>query len=93
MIGATISAGVLYLFVWKGLGFAQDKSYYAVTLSFLLCHYFYDHILFRDFEPLEPLRQPGADRGVRPSPPLRSESARLTARTAGRLAQGARPPG
>ncbi|MGE5414081.1 MAG: hypothetical protein ACM3NW_07900 [Syntrophomonadaceae bacterium] len=55
-IGATMSAGVLYLIVWKGLGFAQDKSYYAVTLSFLLCHYFYDHILFRDFEPLQPLR-------------------------------------
>jgi hypothetical protein len=55
-IGATMSAAVLYLIVWKGLGFAQDKSYYAVTLSFLLCHYFYDHILFRDFEPLEPLR-------------------------------------
>ncbi|HKD20174.1 MAG TPA: hypothetical protein VKG23_20155 [Thermoanaerobaculia bacterium] len=55
-IGATMSAGGLYLIVWKGLGFAQDKSYYAVTLSFLLCHYFYDHILFRDFEPLEPLR-------------------------------------
>ena len=55
-IGATLSAGVLYLIVWKGLGFAQDKSDYAVTLSFLLCHYFYDHILFRDFEPLEPLR-------------------------------------
>ncbi len=55
-IGATMSAAVLYLLVWKGLGFAQDKSYYAVTLSFLLCHYFYDHILFRDFEPLQPLR-------------------------------------
>jgi hypothetical protein len=55
-IAATVSAAVLYLIVWKGLGFAQDKSYYAVTLSFLLCHYFYDHILFRDFEPLEPVR-------------------------------------
>src|SRR5262249_42650713 len=54
MIGATFSAGVIYLFLWKGLGFAQDKSYYSVTLSFLLCHYFYDHILFRDFAPLEP---------------------------------------
>jgi hypothetical protein len=54
MIGATFSAGVIYLFLWKGLGFAQDKSYYSVTLSFLLVHYFYDHILFRDFAPLEP---------------------------------------
>jgi len=54
MIGATFSAGVIYLFLWKGLGFPQDKSYYSVTLSFLLCHYFYDHVLFRDFTPLEP---------------------------------------
>jgi hypothetical protein len=45
---------VIYLFLWKGLHFPQDKSYYAVTLSFLLIHYFYDHILFRDFTPLEP---------------------------------------
>jgi hypothetical protein len=56
MIGATLSAGVIYLILWKGLGFAQDKSYYTVVLSFLLVHYFYDHILFRDFEPLEPIR-------------------------------------
>jgi len=54
MIGATFSAAVIYLFLWKGLGFAQDKSYYSVTLSFLLVHYFYDHILFRDFAPLQP---------------------------------------
>jgi hypothetical protein len=54
MIGATFSAAVIYLFLWKGLGFAQDKSYYSVTLSFLLVHYFYDHILFRDFAPLTP---------------------------------------
>jgi hypothetical protein len=56
MIGATLSAAVVYLFLWKGLNFPQDKSYYTVVLSFLLIHYFYDHILFRDFEPLEPLR-------------------------------------
>jgi len=56
MIGATASAGVVYLFLWKGLHFSQDKSYYSVTLSFLLVHYFYDHLLFRDFEPLDPLR-------------------------------------
>lgn len=53
-IGATLSAGVIYFFLWKGLHFPQDKSYYAVTLSFLLIHYFYDHILFRDFAPLQP---------------------------------------
>ncbi len=56
MVGATLSAGVIYLILWKGLGFPQDKSYYVVVLSFLLVHYFYDHILFRDFEPLEPIR-------------------------------------
>ncbi len=56
MIGATFSAGVIYLILWKGLNFPQDKSYYVVVLSFLLVHYFYDHILFRDFEPLQPIR-------------------------------------
>src|SRR5262249_26276110 len=56
MIGATFSAGVLYLILWKGLNFPQERSYYVVVLSFLLVHYFYDHILFRDFEPLQPIR-------------------------------------
>jgi hypothetical protein len=56
MVGATLSAGLIYLILWKGLNFPQDKSYYVVVLSFLLVHYFYDHILFRDFEPLEPIR-------------------------------------
>lgn len=56
MIGATASAGIIYLLLWKGLNFSQDKSYYSVTLSFLLVHYFYDHLLFRDFEPLQPVR-------------------------------------
>jgi hypothetical protein len=50
MIGATMAAGLVYFFVWKGLGFPQDKSYYVVVLSFLLIHYFYDHFLFRDFQ-------------------------------------------
>jgi hypothetical protein len=62
MIGATVSAGVIYLILWKGLGFAQDKSYYTVVLSFLLIHYFYDHILFRDFEPLNPSAEASASR-------------------------------
>ena len=56
MIGATFSAAVLYLILWKGLNFPQERSYYVVVLSFLLVHYFYDHILFRDFEPLQPIR-------------------------------------
>jgi hypothetical protein len=50
MIGATLMAGAVYLMLWKGLGMPQDRSYYVVVLSFLLIHYFYDHILFRDFE-------------------------------------------
>lgn len=53
MVGVTVAAGAVYFFVWKGLGFPQDKSYYVVVLSFLLIHYFYDHFLFRDFAPLE----------------------------------------
>jgi hypothetical protein len=58
MILATLLSGAIYLVLWKGLGFAQDKSYYVVVLSFLLIHYFYDHFLFRDFAPLaeEPAR-------------------------------------
>jgi len=53
MIGATLIAGAVYLILWKGLGVPQDRSYYVVVLSFLLIHYFYDHILFRDFGGLE----------------------------------------
>jgi hypothetical protein len=53
MVVATLMAGAIYFFLWKGLGFAQDKSYYVVVLTFLLIHYFYDHFLFRDFAPLE----------------------------------------
>ena len=53
MILATLMAGGIYLVLWKGLGFPQDKSYYVVVLTFLLIHYFYDHFLFRDFAPLE----------------------------------------
>jgi hypothetical protein len=52
MIGFTLTAGVIYLALWKGFGFPQDQCYYVVVLSFLLIHYFYDHILFGDFEPL-----------------------------------------
>jgi hypothetical protein len=49
MIGATLLSGAVYLLLWKGLGFPQDKSYYVVVLTFLLIHYFYDHFLFREF--------------------------------------------
>lgn len=53
MVVATLMAGAIYLVLWKGLGFPQDKSYYVVVLTFLLIHYFYDHFLFRDFAPLD----------------------------------------
>lgn len=53
MVLATVMAGAIYLVLWKGLDFPQDKSYYVVVLSFLLIHYFYDHFLFRDFAPLD----------------------------------------
>lgn len=53
MIGATVLAGGVYLILWKGFDIAQDRAYYVVVLTFLLIHYFYDHILFRDFGTLE----------------------------------------
>ena len=53
MIGATLFSGAIYLLLWKGLGFPQDKSYYVVVLTFLLIHYFYDHFLFREFGTVE----------------------------------------
>lgn len=56
MVAATVMSGVIYFILWKGLGLPQDRSYYVVVLSFLLTHYFYDHILFRDFEPLDAVR-------------------------------------
>ena len=51
MVGATVISGGVYLLLWRGLGMPQDRAYYVVVLSFLLCHYFYDHFLFRDFRP------------------------------------------
>ncbi len=60
MIGATLISGGVYLFLWKGLGLPQDRSYYVVVLSFLLIHYFYDHFLFRDFGALEPSYLPSS---------------------------------
>ncbi len=53
MITATLLAGGVYFVLWRGLGMPQDRAYYVVVLSFLLIHYFYDHILFREFGPLE----------------------------------------
>jgi hypothetical protein len=56
MVTATLLAAVVYLVLWRGLGMRQDRAYYVVVLSFLLIHYFYDHILFREFGPLEEQR-------------------------------------
>ncbi|MDQ2979773.1 MAG: hypothetical protein M3R62_11180 [Acidobacteriota bacterium] len=60
MIAATLIAGSVYLVLWKGLAMPGDRAYYVVVLSFLLIHYFYDHILFREFGPFEvaPSRPP-----------------------------------
>src|SRR5207253_1859327 len=33
MVGATLVSGGLYLVLWRGLGFPQDKSYYVVARS------------------------------------------------------------
>jgi hypothetical protein len=52
MVGATLLSGAVYIVLWRGFGMDQDRAYYVVVLSFLLVHYFYDHILFRSFEPL-----------------------------------------
>jgi len=52
MIGFTLASGTVYLLLWQGFGFPQDQCYYVVVLSFLLIHYFYDHILFADFSGL-----------------------------------------
>lgn len=53
MVTATVVAGAVYFVLWRGLGIPQDRAYYVVVLSFLLIHYFYDHILFREFGPFE----------------------------------------
>ncbi|MGH9368877.1 MAG: hypothetical protein ACRD3M_14525 [Thermoanaerobaculia bacterium] len=53
MIGATVLSAVVYLVLWQGFDVPQDRAYYIVVLTFLLIHYFYDHILFRDFGTLE----------------------------------------
>ncbi len=63
MIGATLISGLVYLTLWKGLKMPSDRSYYVVVLSFLLIHYFYDHILFREFAALDArtAAAPGSD--------------------------------
>jgi hypothetical protein len=44
-LGALCLIGLL--FALSGLPFEQ--SYYIVVLSFLLIHYYHDHVLFRQF--------------------------------------------
>jgi hypothetical protein len=63
MIGFTLSAGVIYLVLWRGFQFPQDQCYYVVVLSFLLIHYFYDHILFGDFQTFRQTPQLEGSRG------------------------------
>lgn len=53
-IGFTLGAGAVYLVLWRGLRLPQDQCYYVVVLSFLLIHYFYDHILFADLRVFRP---------------------------------------
>jgi hypothetical protein len=67
MIGFTLGAGLIYLILWQGCRFPQDQCYYSVVLSFLLIHYFYDHILFADFDSLEPGLSAAALPGPQPS--------------------------
>ncbi len=45
-IALTVGAGLLIALVRRYSGFTIDQSYYTVTLSFLLVHYFTDHFLF-----------------------------------------------
>lgn len=44
----TTGAGVLVAVLMFGLGIERERCYYAVVLSFLLVHYFHDHVLFSD---------------------------------------------
>ena len=42
----TLGAGVLVALATLGLRLPMEQSYYTVVLSFLLVHYFHDHVLF-----------------------------------------------
>lgn len=44
----TLGAGVIVGVLVYGLSLPPEQCYYTVTLSFLLVHYFHDHILFSD---------------------------------------------
>jgi hypothetical protein len=44
----TVGAGVIVgILIWI-IKLPQEQSYYTVVLSFLLVHYFHDHVLFSD---------------------------------------------
>jgi hypothetical protein len=49
-LGALCLIGVVFLL--SGLPFEQ--SYYIVVLSFLLMHYYHDHVLFTQFGEIAP---------------------------------------
>jgi len=44
----TLGAGVIVGVLVYGLRLPAEQCYYTVTLSFLLVHYFHDHVLFSD---------------------------------------------
>jgi hypothetical protein len=49
MVLCTIGAGIIYgaLVLLRGpLGLSQEQPYYITVLSFLLIHYYHDHVLF-----------------------------------------------
>ena len=47
---AAFSVIMLLLFYRQGLGLTFDQCYYVVVLSFLLIHYYHDHLLFKNTE-------------------------------------------
>lgn len=54
-VGCAVAAvGMIALLLWNkvALGFSFDQCYYVVVLSFLLMHYYHDHLLFTKTEAL-----------------------------------------
>jgi hypothetical protein len=52
-VGCAVAAvGMIALLLWNknALGFSFDQCYYVVVLSFLLMHYYHDHLLFTKTE-------------------------------------------
>jgi hypothetical protein len=51
-LGAVVMIAIL-LFNKTALGFSFDQCYYVVVLSFLLMHYYHDHLLFTNMDALK----------------------------------------